>query len=109
MARNDSANEIAVSQACLIKICFVCSSSEARAGCIIPAMLVQRSWKPWQALFDRYLGRVKVQGCAVISRLRFEDVDPQVQALIVPLHVSDEVVAQFVLVSVAEYLSAESR
>src|SRR4029077_803277 len=71
-------------------------------------MPVQRSWKPWQALFDRYLGRVKVQGCAVISRLRFEDLDPQVQALIVPLHVSDEVVAQFVLVSVAEYLSTES-
>jgi hypothetical protein len=69
---------------------------------------VQRSWKPLQALFDRYLGRVKVQGCAVISRLRFEDLDPQVQGLIVPLHVSDEVVAQFVLVSVAEYLSAES-
>ena len=62
---------------------------------------------PLQALFDRYLGRVKVQGCAVISRLRFEDLDPQVQGLIVPLHVSDEVVAQFVLVSVAEYLSAQ--
>jgi len=107
MARNDSTNEIAVSSMfdqdllCLLK-------SEARAGCIIPAMPVQRSWKPWQALFDRYLGRVKVQGCAVISRLRFEDLDPQVQGLIVPLHVSNEVVAQFVLVSVAEYLSAES-
>ena len=52
--------------------------------------------------------KFQVQGCAIISRLRFEDLDPQVQGLIVPLHVSNELVAQFVLVSVAEYLSAES-
>ena len=106
MARNDSANEIAV----LIMFdqdLFVQVQRLARSA-LFPAMSVQRSWKPWQALFDRYLGRVKVQGCAVISRLRFEDLDPQVQGLIVPLHVSDEVVAQYVLVSVAEYSSAES-